>query len=198
MISDFRSLLRSSLIAIGLVGLSLPAEAAPAGMAGGLPTFDAGRSPLVQDVGNGGRVYGGSRSPYFYRRGGGWHGEYFHRFGGYRGGYYGGRGGFYGRPYYRGGYGRPYYRGGYYGRPYYGGGYYGGGYGSGFYLGFGGPLLGMGYYAPWAYGPPVRPVYRSGGGHTGWCYARYRSYRAWDNTYQPYNGPRRQCYSPYR
>lgn len=25
------------------------------------------------------------------------------------------------------------------------------------------------------------------------CYARYKSYRASDNTYQPYNGPRRQC-----
>ncbi|WP_457584313.1 BA14K family protein [Ensifer canadensis] len=35
-----------------------------------------------------------------------------------------------------------------------------------------------------------------GSSHTRWCYARYRSYRAWDNTYQPYNGPRRPCYSP--
>ena len=25
------------------------------------------------------------------------------------------------------------------------------------------------------------------------CQSRYRSYRASDNTYQPYNGPRRQC-----
>lgn len=33
--------------------------------------------------------------------------------------------------------------------------------------------------------------------HTDWCYARYRSYRAYDNTFQPYNGPRQQCYSPY-
>ncbi|WP_348631649.1 BA14K family protein [Mesorhizobium sp. M6A.T.Cr.TU.014.01.1.1] len=30
-----------------------------------------------------------------------------------------------------------------------------------------------------------------------WCYSRYRSYRAYDNTYQPYYGPRRQCISPY-
>jgi hypothetical protein len=36
-----------------------------------------------------------------------------------------------------------------------------------------------------------------GGDHTGWCYSRYKSYRASDNTYQPYNGPRRQCNSPY-
>jgi hypothetical protein len=33
--------------------------------------------------------------------------------------------------------------------------------------------------------------------HVRWCYGRYRSYRASDNTYQPYHGPRRQCYSPY-
>ncbi|HHP6709089.1 TPA: BA14K family protein [Acinetobacter baumannii] len=25
----------------------------------------------------------------------------------------------------------------------------------------------------------------------------YRSYRAYDNTYQPYDGPREQCWSPY-
>jgi len=44
-----------------------------------------------------------------------------------------------------------------------------------------------------------RVVYRSGNGsaHVQWCYDRYRSYRDWDNTFQPYNGPRRQCYSPY-
>ena len=33
--------------------------------------------------------------------------------------------------------------------------------------------------------------------HIQWCYDRYRSYRHSDNTFQPYNGPRRQCYSPY-
>ncbi len=44
--------------------------------------------------------------------------------------------------------------------------------------------------------PPVR--YRPrGGAHAEWCYNRYRSYRASDNTFQPYNGPRRQCQSPY-
>ncbi|MGO4832167.1 BA14K family protein, partial [Rhizobiaceae sp. 2RAB30] len=44
------------------------------------------------------------------------------------------------------------------------------------------------------------PVYRqpSGSAHVRWCYDRYRSYRAYDNTFQPYNGPRQQCYSPYR
>lgn len=59
------------------------------------------------------------------------------------------------------------------------------------------------------WGPPPRyrhhppryrpaPVYRGGGNaHVRWCYNRYRSYRAYDNTFQPNYGPRRQCYSPY-
>ena len=33
--------------------------------------------------------------------------------------------------------------------------------------------------------------------HIEWCYARYRSYRDYDNTFQPNYGGRRQCYSPY-
>ena len=33
--------------------------------------------------------------------------------------------------------------------------------------------------------------------HLQWCYGQYRSYRSSDNTFQPYNGPRRQCRSPY-
>ena len=35
-----------------------------------------------------------------------------------------------------------------------------------------------------------------GSSHVQWCYDRYRSYRASDNTYQPNSGPRRQCVSP--
>lgn len=51
-----------------------------------------------------------------------------------------------------------------------------------------------------------RPVYRHyrhaprihlGRSHVNWCYNRYRSYRASDNTFQPYHGPRRTCWSPY-
>ncbi len=48
-----------------------------------------------------------------------------------------------------------------------------------------------------------RPVYpapgysSAGGSHVQWCANRYRSYRAYDNTFQPYNGPRQQCISPY-
>ena len=33
--------------------------------------------------------------------------------------------------------------------------------------------------------------------HTQWCYAHYKSYRASDNSFQPYSGPRQQCVSPY-
>jgi hypothetical protein len=38
-----------------------------------------------------------------------------------------------------------------------------------------------------------QPRYANGNSHTQSCYARYRSYRAYDNTYQPNYGPRRQC-----
>lgn len=57
------------------------------------------------------------------------------------------------------------------------------------------------------WGPPVyapRPRYRvrprARGfprAHFAWCNQRYRSYRAYDNSFQPYNGPRRPCISPY-
>ena len=38
-----------------------------------------------------------------------------------------------------------------------------------------------------------QPRYYGGGSHADWCYSRYRSYRAYDNSYQPLHGPRRQC-----
>jgi hypothetical protein len=43
--------------------------------------------------------------------------------------------------------------------------------------------------------PAVRPASNA---HVQWCYNRYRSYRASDNTFQPYSGPRQLCHSPYR
>jgi hypothetical protein len=72
----------------------------------------------------------------------------------------------------------------------------------GIFLGLGVPLLGGYYGGPRYYDPYYAPrrYYRApvaGNTHVRWCYARYRSYRAWDNSFQPYNGPRRQCYSPY-
>lgn len=33
--------------------------------------------------------------------------------------------------------------------------------------------------------------------HYRWCDDRYRSYRRWDNSFQPYHGPRKPCVSPY-
>ena len=39
------------------------------------------------------------------------------------------------------------------------------------------------------YGYPVE--------HHRWCSDRYRSYRAYDGTFQPYHGPRKRCNSPY-
>ena len=38
---------------------------------------------------------------------------------------------------------------------------------------------------------------RGGSAHVEWCYDRYRSYRAYDNTFQPNYGQRRQCNSPF-
>ena len=43
----------------------------------------------------------------------------------------------------------------------------------------------------------ARPGYRLTNAHVRWCYDRYRSYDADSNTFQPYNGRRRACYSPY-
>ncbi len=57
-----------------------------------------------------------------------------------------------------------------------------------------GVIIGGAIAQPPRYTRPA-PVY--GSRHVQWCYDRYRSYRAYDNTYQPYGGPRRQCYSPY-
>lgn len=43
------------------------------------------------------------------------------------------------------------------------------------------------------------PVYQAGfsQSHYNWCTHKYRSYHAPSNTYQPFNGPRRQCRSGY-
>lgn len=41
------------------------------------------------------------------------------------------------------------------------------------------------------------PRARAVNAHVQWCYDRWRSYRAYDNSYQPNYGPRRVCVSPY-
>lgn len=55
------------------------------------------------------------------------------------------------------------------------------------------------WYPAVAFGVVVAPRVVVGGrqmSHVRWCQMRYRSYRASDNTYQPDDGPRRQCVSP--
>lgn len=60
----------------------------------------------------------------------------------------------------------------------------------GFYLGLGVPSYRY-------YNEPRRVYRRSTSAHVEWCYDRWKSYRQWDNTYQPKHGKRRQCISPY-
>lgn len=63
-----------------------------------------------------------------------------------------------------------------------------------------GPRPGFSFHygpPPRHYGPPPRQAYRLPVAHVRWCDNRYRSYRASDNSFQPYNGPRQQCRSPY-
>ncbi len=42
--------------------------------------------------------------------------------------------------------------------------------------------------------PPPAPASNP---HIDWCLSRYRSYDPYDNTFQPYRGPRVDCRSPY-
>ena len=94
------------------------------------------------------------------------------------------------------------YRHGGYGNRYYGNRYYGNRYHDGYYRHhdndagalIGGLAAGAIIGGLIASQPQAGPV---GNSHVDWCYSRYRSYRAYDNTYQPYYGPRRQCYSPH-
>ncbi|MDQ0559525.1 hypothetical protein QO004_001303 [Rhizobium mesoamericanum] len=114
---------------------------------------------------------------------------------GYRSGYYPGyRAGYY--PRYRPAY-RPGWYGGYRGYPYYRSGYR---YYNGYWFplaAFGaGSVIGGAIVSQPTYVAPA-PVPTLVSGHVAWCQARYRSYRVYDNTFQPYNGPRQQCVSPY-
>lgn len=115
----------------------------------------------------------------------------YRRYGGYGG--YGWRGG----PRY---YGNRYYGGRYYGHRYYGNNYWGpgaalGGFAAGAIIG---GALAQPYYQPYYGNSYVAPRrYVGASAHVNWCYGRYRSYRAYDNTFQPNYGPRQQCYSPY-
>lgn len=57
------------------------------------------------------------------------------------------------------------------------------------------PLAAFGLGA--AIGGAIANDREMGGSHVSWCANRYRSYRAYDNTFQPNNGPRKACVSPY-
>ncbi|QPC88137.1 hypothetical protein GA830_16295 [Mesorhizobium sp. NBSH29] len=72
--------------------------------------------------------------------------------------------------------------------------YYGPSYGSGIYFNYSAPSYR--YYEPRRYAP-ARRVHRATNAHIRWCQSRYRTYRAWDNTYKPTQHTRRQCWSPY-
>ena len=53
---------------------------------------------------------------------------------------------------------------------------------------------------PWPYiigGIIIGGIILNADKHHRWCKNRYRSFDRRSNTYQPYNGPRRQCVSPY-
>ncbi|MDE1994071.1 MAG: BA14K family protein [Rhizobiaceae bacterium] len=119
--------------------------------------------------------------------GGHGHGGYWPRGGGHYGGYRGGHGGYYHGSGHNGG-----YYGGYRRYGGYGGGHYYGGYDNGYGLALGGLAAGALIGSLLA-----QPRYYHGNSGSGWCSARYRSYRAYDNTFQPNHGPRRQCIAPY-
>jgi hypothetical protein len=103
------------------------------------------------------------------------------------GGYYG-RGGYYRRGWYGGYRGYPSYRYGY--RRYSDGYWYPlAAFGAGAIIG--GAIASQPRYVEPAPSNGINPR------HYEWCANRYRSYRAFDNTFQPNNGPRQQCLSPY-
>lgn len=90
--------------------------------------------------------------------------------------------------------GRHWNRGGWHGRRHNDRAYYGlGGFGLGLGLGLAAPR----YYDNYYYAPPRRTYRGLSSAHIRWCSARYRTYRAWDNTYVPRVGYRAVCYSPY-
>ena len=92
--------------------------------------------------------------------------------------------------------GRNWNRGGWHGRRHHDRAIYGlGGFGLGLGLGLAAPR----YYDDYYYvPPPPRRTYRGlSNAHIRWCSDRYRTYRAWDNTYVPRVGYRAVCHSPY-
>ncbi|UVK45977.1 BA14K family protein [Mesorhizobium sp. AR07] len=185
--SLFSSTVKSGLIALGILsGVTAPSAAGPMMQPDlSIPTSTA--APTVTPVrdswaGGNDRQFNGDN--WRWRRSGNWNGgRHWNGGGNWNGGRHWDRGGW-----------RHHYRGG---------GYYDDGaaavLGLGLGLGLGSMYNNYDYYDA----PPPRRYYRTyrtqrvSSAHVQWCYNRYRSYRAWDNTFQPYNGPRQQCYSPY-
>jgi hypothetical protein len=185
MLSQLSSLARSGAIALtALASLSPAASGAPLGQLLDQPVVAGGANKVIPvEMGEG---RDGMNPAYMWRYNRGprnWDGG-GRRY--YSGDWHGGHGGYYGRRHY--------------------GGHYNNWGGFALGLGLGVPL---GYYAGRSYDyydpyyAPYRPryaprVYRGGGSaHVEWCYSRYRSYREYDNTWQPNYGRRRQCISPY-
>jgi BA14K-like protein len=182
MTPKMRSLARSGLVALSVIGC-LPGElyAGPAGMAvSPAVEANANSNPIfVRQIYRGGHSWGGHGWGGGRHWNGNWNNGWRYRrpyYGRY--GHYGHYGNFYG-PSLSFSFGVPFglydWPGSYYSSPYY---------------------YQPRYYAPRYYAP--RYYRRSvSSAHARWCYNRYRSYRAWDNTFQPYYGPRQQCWSPY-
>jgi hypothetical protein len=186
--SLFSSTVKSGLIALGILsGITAPSAAGPIMQPDlSIPTSTA--APNVTPVrdswagGNNNRQF--NNDNWRWRRSGNWDGGRRH--------WHGGGGNWNGGDNWRWRHGRHHYRGG----RYYDDGASAAILGLGLGLGLGSMYNNNDYYDR----PAPRRYYRAGrlsSAHVQWCYNRYRSYRAYDNTFQPYNGPRQQCYSPY-
>lgn len=166
----------------GLIALGLLAGATASTQAGPLPQptpatpalADTAVTPVRDSWAGGG---GRDNQQWRWRNNGHWQGNgHWRGDGGWRGNRHWRRDDWRGRRHYRGGYDAL----------------------GGFGLGLGLGLVAPRYYDDYYYAPPRR-VYRGGlsAAHIRWCSARYRTYRAWDNTYVPRRGVRAICRSPF-
>ncbi|MBZ9684006.1 BA14K family protein [Mesorhizobium sp. B2-5-9] len=188
----FSSTVKSGLIALGIVsGITAPSAAAPILQPDvSIPASTA--APTVIPVREG-WAGGNNGGDWRWRRSGNWNGRHWNGGGNWSGRHWNGGGNWNRGDNWRWRHGRHHYRGGR---------YYDDGAAAVLGLGLG---LGLGsmynnYNNYDYYAPAPRRYYRAGrlsNAHVQWCYNRYRSYRAYDNTFQPYNGPRQQCWSPY-
>ncbi|MBZ9743302.1 MULTISPECIES: BA14K family protein [unclassified Mesorhizobium] len=193
--SLFSSTIKSGLVALGIVsGITAPSAAGPILQPDvSIPASTAAPTITpVRDSWAGGNNNGGD---WRWRRSGNWNGRHWNGGDNWNGRRHWNGGGNWSRgDDWRWRHGRHHYRGGR---------YYDDGAAAVLGLGLGlglGSIYNNGYYNDGYYAPAPRRHYRAGrlsNAHVQWCYNRYRSYRAYDNTFQPYNGPRQQCYSPY-